>query len=61
MGRVSAPFEVLPSPQPISMRNLCLLAKFWGEAVPLAIVMSKTRKDWGFVKGQLDYLELGNG
>ena len=23
--------------------------------------MSKTRKDWGFVKGQLDYLELENG
>jgi len=23
--------------------------------------MSKTRKDWGFVRGQLDYLELGNG
>jgi len=23
--------------------------------------MSKTRKDWGFVKGQIDYLDLGNG
>jgi len=23
--------------------------------------MSKTRKDWNFVKGQIDYLELGNG
>jgi len=23
--------------------------------------MSKTRKDWGFIKGQVDYIELGNG
>jgi len=43
------------------MSNLCLLGKLWGETVPLAVVMAKTRKDWGFVKGQLDYLDLGNG
>uniref|UniRef100_A0A7C8YQJ1 DUF4283 domain-containing protein n=1 Tax=Opuntia streptacantha TaxID=393608 RepID=A0A7C8YQJ1_OPUST len=44
-----------------SMHTLCLLGRPWGEAIPLPIVISKTRKDWGFVKGQLDYLDLGNG
>ena len=47
--------------QPAGMSSLCLLGKPWGDPIPLAIVMSKTRKDWGFIKGQLDYLELGNG
>ena len=61
MGRVPAPSEVHPSPQPVSMRTLCLLGKLWGDSIPLAIVMSKTRKDRGFVKGQIDYLEHGNG
>ena len=43
------------------MYTLCLLGKPWGESIPLSIVMSKTRKDWGFIKGQVDYLDLGNG
>jgi len=61
MGHVPSPSEIHPPSQPVSMRTLCLLGKPWGEPIPLAIVMSKTRKDWGFVKGQLNYLELGNG
>jgi len=44
-----------------SMHSLCLLGKPWGEAIPLTIIKSKTHKDWGFVKGQIDYLALGNG
>uniref|UniRef100_A0A7C9ABN9 DUF4283 domain-containing protein n=2 Tax=Opuntia streptacantha TaxID=393608 RepID=A0A7C9ABN9_OPUST len=56
-GRESA----VPPPPPASMSSLCLLGKPWGDPIPLAIIMSKTRKDWGFVRGQLDYLELGNG
>jgi len=50
-----------PSHPPFSLSSLCLLGKPWGDPIPLSIIMSKTRKDWGFVKGQLDYLELGNG
>uniref|UniRef100_A0A7C9CSY6 DUF4283 domain-containing protein n=1 Tax=Opuntia streptacantha TaxID=393608 RepID=A0A7C9CSY6_OPUST len=46
---------------PVSMSSLCLLGKPWGDPIPLAIIMSKTRKDWGFIKGQIDYIELGNG
>ena len=49
------------SPQPFCLSTLCLLGKPWGDPIPLHIIMSKTRKDWGFIKGQLDYLELGNG
>ena len=55
------PSEVPPPSQSLSMHNLCLLGKPWGESIPLSIVMSKTHKDWSFVKGQIDYLELGNG
>jgi len=43
------------------MHTLCLLGKLWGETIPLSVVISKTRKDWGFIKGQVDYLDLGNG
>ena len=61
MGHVPSPSEIHPPSQPVSMRTLCLLGKPWEEPFPLAIVMSKTRKDRGFVKGQIDYLEHGNG
>uniref|UniRef100_A0A7C9AMZ2 Uncharacterized protein n=1 Tax=Opuntia streptacantha TaxID=393608 RepID=A0A7C9AMZ2_OPUST len=50
LGRESAS---LPT-QPASMSSLCLLGKPWGDPIPLSIVMSKTCKDWGFIKGQLD-------
>ena len=43
------------------MSSFCLLGKPWGDPIPLSIIISKTRKDWGFLKGQLDYIELGNG
>jgi len=41
LGRESASS---PTP-PASMSSLCLLAKPWGDPIPLAIVISKTRKD----------------
>jgi len=46
---------------PSCMENLCLLGKPWGDAIPLPVIISKTRKDWSFVKGHLEYLDLGNG
>ena len=48
---VSVPSDSLNHSLPASMHNLCLLGKPWGEAIRFPIVMSKTRKDWGFVKG----------
>jgi len=56
-----APDTASTPSQSAGMSALCLLGKPWGDPIPLAIVMSKTRKDWSFIKGQLDYLELGNG
>jgi len=53
--------EHQPPSHPASMRTLCLLGKPWGETIPLPVIISNTRKDWGFVKGQIDYLDLGNG
>ena len=50
-----------PTTQSEGMSSLCLLGKPWGEPIPLSIIISKTRKDWSFLKGQLDYVELGNG
>jgi len=58
---VSAPSDPHTPSHSTSMHSLCLLGKPWGEPIPLSIVISKTRKDWGFAKGQIDYLDLGNG
>jgi len=58
---VSEPTESPLHSSAASMHSLCLLGKPWGESIPLPVVISKTRKDWSFVKGQLDYLDLGNG
>jgi len=39
---------------------LCLLGQIWGDHVPLSAIIHKTKNDWKFPKGQVDYLELGN-
>lgn len=39
----------------------CLLAKVWGETVPLPVMITKTKLDWNHVKGAAEYIELGNG
>jgi len=41
--------------------SLCLLGKIWGEAVPLSLIISKTKLDWKHVKGLVEYIDLGNG
>ena len=55
-----------PSPPgssaPMSELSLfCLLAKLWGDSVPLPLIISKTKLDWKHVRGPVDYIELGNG
>ncbi|KAJ8430149.1 hypothetical protein Cgig2_005511 [Carnegiea gigantea] len=40
---------------------LCLLAKIWGELLPLALIIAKIKMDWKHIRGQVDYIELGNG
>ena len=39
---------------------LCLLGQIWGDHVPLSAIIYKTKNDWKFLKGQVEYVELGN-
>ena len=43
------------------LKTLCLLAKLWGESIPLPLIISKTKLDWKHVKGPVEYIELGHG
>ena len=40
---------------------LCLLAKLWGEAIHVPLIISKTKLDQKQVKGLVEYIDLGNG
>lgn len=40
---------------------LCLLANIWGEILPLALIITKTKLDWKHIKRQVEFIELGNG
>jgi len=40
--------------------SCCLLGKVWGESVPLPAIIHRTKNNWKFVKGQLEYVDLGN-
>jgi len=50
---VSHPMDVLST--------LCLLAKIWGETVPILLIISNIKLDWKHIKGLVEYIELGNG
>lgn len=43
------------------LATLCLLAKLWGEVLPMALIIAKTKTDWKYIKGSVDYIDLGNG
>jgi len=38
----------------------CLLGKIWGEPLPLPPTIHKTKADWKFLKGQVEYVDAGN-
>lgn len=40
---------------------LCLLAKLWGEVLPIALIIAKTKVDWKHIKGTVKYIDLRNG
>lgn len=51
------------NPNPSHLDELltcCLLGKIWGDPVPLPAIIQKTKKDWVFVKGHIDYIDAGN-
>ena len=39
--------------------DFCLLAKLWGESLPVPFIISKIELDWKHVKGPVEYIELG--
>ena len=50
-------------PHPTNMDELlacCIIGKIWGDPIPLPAIIHKTKKDWYFVKGQVDYIDAGN-
>jgi len=54
--------DTLPSP-PVQVQELaacCLFGNIWGEALALAAIINKTKKDGSFVKGQIFFVEIGN-
>uniref|UniRef100_A0A7C9F5N3 DUF4283 domain-containing protein n=1 Tax=Opuntia streptacantha TaxID=393608 RepID=A0A7C9F5N3_OPUST len=71
MGDSSNPSHEIPSvnhsqPKHSSAINIdefsamCLLGKVWGEAITLSAIIHRTRNDWKFTKGQIEYVDLGN-
>lgn len=52
-----------PSPPAEHMEELialCLLGKVWGEYVLLLVIINKTKQDWKFIRGQVNFIDLGN-
>jgi len=37
-----------------------LLGRVWGEPIPLPAIIHRTRNDWKFVKGHIEYVDIGN-
>lgn len=55
--------ELLPPPPTINMEELkasCLLGKILGDLVPLHAIIHKTKYDWKFIKGQVEYIDMVN-
>ena len=58
--------STVPNPSAAIVQNmdelnaLCLLGQIWGDHVPLSAIIYKTKNDWKFLKGQVEYVELGN-
>ena len=60
---LSSGSSVQPQVPTVSIAELsacCLLGKVWGEAIPLASIIHRTRSEWKFTKGQIDYVDVGN-
>lgn len=55
----SLPQNPHPSQQE-ELLNCCLIRKIWGDPLPIPTIIHKTKKDWCFVKGQVDYIDTGN-
>jgi len=41
--------------------TLCVPAKLWGEILPIALIIAKTKVNWKHIKGVVEYIDPGNG
>lgn len=42
------------------LTKTCLLAKVLGDPLDLRTIISRTKADWRMVRGDVEYLEMGN-
>lgn len=52
------PTELIPSDFDLS--TMSIFRKIWGDPIPFHLIRVKTKKDWTQVKGQVDYMDMGN-
>jgi len=43
------------------LTTMSLFGKIWGESIPFHLIRVRTKWDWVHVKGQVDYVDMGNG
>jgi len=55
-----APVLPLVSSNMDELAALCLLGQIWDDSLPLPAIIHKTKSDWRFLKGQVEYVDLGN-
>jgi len=61
-GPKTIPFppQIKAMPSTEELIACCLLGKIWGEPVPIPAIIHHTRNEWKFVKGQIEFIDLGN-
>ena len=56
----TSPLSSTPEESILEFSACCLIGKIWGETISLAAITHRTRSEWKFTRGQIDYVELGN-
>jgi len=57
---VTSPLTKTPNESIVEFSVCCLIGKIWGESIPLAAIIHRTRNEWKFTRGQIDYVDLEN-
>ncbi|XP_057252415.1 uncharacterized protein LOC104884593 isoform X3 [Beta vulgaris subsp. vulgaris] len=45
----------------VELSKSCLIGKMLSSSIDTRTIISRTKADWKFVKGEVEYLEMGNG
>lgn len=48
-------------PLHFDLPTMSLFGKIWGDSIPFHLIRVKTKRDWINVKGQVVYVDMGNG